>query len=269
MATSETANLPTINHEPGLRVHDLAENIGKLVIAFLGLAYLCGFLILYTFFFRLGIHDLNTDLLRIRYVHTGLLCLAFPLFLLIPVLAHVWMSLQNRKYTVTWVLTCTLVGILQPIHALRWVFTHIWTSMKRRLHSCMSTPAKIWTYLMRCRHSDLFTHPQNGTTSLDEASENAKSDVRVGRSRLSYTVQLICVGICLYTFLLFEPYGAFHERLKRIAFMLAVAVLPASLFRSHLGFAAKKEHTVLRWMVALANISALIWVDRKSTRLNS
>lgn len=251
---------PATNTEAALSVHDLAENIGKLVLAFLGLAYLCGFLILYTFFFRMGIHDLNTDLLRIRYVHTGLLCLAFPLFLLIPVLTHVWMSLQGRKYTVTSALTCILVGILQPIHALRWVFNKIGSSVKRCLHSCMSAPTQIWIYLRQCRHSDLFAQHQESTTSLDEASKKPEAEVRAGRSRLSYTVQLMCLGICLYTFLLFEPYGAFHERLKRIALLLAVAVLPGSLFRSHLGFAAKKEHTVLRWAVALVNISTLIWV---------
>jgi hypothetical protein len=77
---------------------------------------------------------------------------------------------------------------------------------------------------------------------------------------LPYSIQLLCVGICFYSFLLFEPYGAFHERLKRITVLLAIAVLPGTLFRSHLGFAAKKEHPILRWALALATVLALAWV---------
>jgi hypothetical protein len=56
----------------------MADNIGKVVVSFLGLAYLCGFLVVQAFFFRIGIHDLNMELLRLRYIQIGLLFLAFP-----------------------------------------------------------------------------------------------------------------------------------------------------------------------------------------------
>lgn len=178
--------MATVETESGLNIRALAEDIGKVAVGFLAFAYVCGFLVLYTFFCRMGIHDVDTELLRIRYVHTELLCLAFPLFLLVPVSAHLWMYLRQRR-------------------------------------------------------------------------EILSSDVRFGRSRLSYNVQLICVGTCLYTFLLFEPYGAFHEKLTPITLLLAVAILPGVVFRDYLGFAAKEEHSLLRWTVTLVTIILLVW----------
>src|ERR1035438_3132924 len=95
MATPETDHFPTASEDSGPKLFALVENIGKLVGAFLGFAYLCGLLVLYSFFSRMGIH-LNTELLRIRYVEAGVLSLAFPL-LLVPIFAQSWTILQQHR----------------------------------------------------------------------------------------------------------------------------------------------------------------------------
>ena len=161
-----------------------------MIVAFLGLAYVCGFLVLYTFLRRFGIADSNTEPLRVRYVYTGILCLAFPVFFLAPVGAHAWMIRAQRKLA------------------------------KPRVVS---------------------------------------PDEQVGQSRLSYFFQLACVGGCLYWFVLFEPYGAFHRRLWPLTLLLVATVVPSAIWPKHLGFAAMKEHDFLRWMLAAACVGFSVW----------
>lgn len=78
----------------GVQAH--ARAFGETVVVFIGLAYLCGFIVIYTFENKLGIHDTNSEIMRVRYIHTGLLCLAFPIFFVIPMAAHIWMYLRQR-----------------------------------------------------------------------------------------------------------------------------------------------------------------------------
>ena len=76
----------------------IAKTATETVIVVLGCAYICGFLVVYTFLNRFGIHDSSTELFRVRYVHTGLLCLAFPIFVMAPVAAHLWMYFRQKNY---------------------------------------------------------------------------------------------------------------------------------------------------------------------------
>src|SRR5271157_2081898 len=89
------------NQASGWSLPDL-QTAGKAatetIIALLGVAYICGFLVVYTFLNRFGIHDSSTEFFRVRYVHTGLLCLAFPIFIMAPIGAHLWMYARQRSY---------------------------------------------------------------------------------------------------------------------------------------------------------------------------
>lgn len=168
-----------------------ARAIGETVIVFIGLAYLCGFIVVYTFENKLGIHDTNSEIIRIRYIHTGLLCLAFPIFVVIPIAAHIWMYRRQRP---------------------------------------------ILEYYERLKKEGLF----------------------VGRSRLAYTVQLCCVCLCLFFFVLFEPYGKVHSQLVWIVVLLFLAVVPVVGFRKYLGFSADSERPRLRILLALASVIVLV-----------
>jgi len=167
-----------------------AKALGETVIVLIGLAYLCGFIVLYTFENKLGIHDTNAEVIRIRYIHTGLLCLAFPIFLLIPMAAHIWMYFRQRP-------------------------------------------------------------------NLDVYDKLKAAGYVVGRSRLTYTVQLFCTCFCLFVFLLFEPYGQLHARLKWIAFLLILSVAPVVFLRRYLGFSANKERPWLRVSATALSVTLL------------
>jgi len=175
--------------DPQPPVHESIEVLAKMAVALLGLSYVCGFIVLYTFFRRFGIVDSSTELLRIRYAYSGILCLAFPLFLLAPAGAHAWM--------------------------------------------------------IRAQH-----HVEKPVPESDES---------VGQSRLSHFIQLLCVGGCLYWFVLFEPHGAFQRRLLPLTLLLIFTVLPPSISAKHLGFAATKEHDLIRWLFAVASLGFTIW----------
>jgi hypothetical protein len=82
---------------PG-KLQNGAKAFLEIAASVLGLSYIAGFLVTYTFQNRLGIHDANLDLLRIRYMHTGLLCLAFPLFVATPIAAHLWMIFEQKSH---------------------------------------------------------------------------------------------------------------------------------------------------------------------------
>lgn len=165
------------------------------MVSFLGLAYLCGFLVVEAFFFRIGIHDLNMELLRLRYIQTGLLFLAFPLFVLVPSSMLLWMHFQQRKH---------------------------FAAITR------STP------------------------------KDRPSVSHVGRNHLSHTVQVLCVGMCFYTFLLFETSEAFHRRLWQMTILLALTILPGLLLPREFGFTATKEHRFWRWIFALGSVGLLV-----------
>jgi hypothetical protein len=164
-----------------------AKAIVEVALVLIGLAYLSGFLVVFTFQSRLGIHDANAEILRIRYIYTGLMCLAFPLFVLIPVSAHMWMFIRQRQH-------------------------------------------------------------------MDEYVRVRETGRAVGRSRLSYTVQLLCVSICLLMFVLFEPYGAFHAHLLWVTLLLGSVVIPVAVFPKHLGFAAAREYPVWRAVLAASSM---------------
>lgn len=179
---------PNASHKDNFleTVELLANNIGKVVLTFLGLAYLCGFLVLESFFFRIGIHDLNLELLRLRYIQTGMLFLAFPLFVLIP------------ASTVFW------------IHS---------AAMKQTKQASLS---------------------------------------RLGHVRLSHTVQVLCVGIAFYIFLLLETSEVFLSHLWQMIGLLALIIVPGLLMPNDFGFAATKERPFWRWVLALASVGLLL-----------
>lgn|ERR1035437_250959 len=230
MATAASAALPPDNQSESkegetkeqekqtqspAQLHIVAETIAKTVLGFLGIAYLCGFLVLYVFFYRFGIHDSNSELLRIRYIHTGLLCLSFPLFIQVPVFAHVWMQIR------------------QPSLRKRFGCRFGWSNLR-------------WVFVSR-------------RSQLQRLARGLPQRTPVGRSRVSFTIQLLCIGICLYAFVIFEPLRTIREslwnieRLWYVIVLLTIVVTPGTLARKYVGFAATREHPWVRGLITLAS----------------
>ncbi len=169
-----------------------AKAFAEIALVLIGLSYLAGFLVTYTFQSRLGIHDANAEFLRIRYIHTGLLCLAFPMFIAVPLTAHLWMLKKQRQ------------------------------------------------------HPDLYKLAR-------------RKNFIVGKSHLPYTVQLLCVSLCLFVYVLFEPYGEFHAHLWFVTGLLVLLLGQLVIGRKYVGFAAKKEHPVLRGLLAAGSCLVLFF----------
>lgn len=75
------------------QLRDIVYLVWKSALAFVGVLYFTGFLILFTFFNRMGIEWSGAELLRFRYIHVGVLYLAFPIFVLLPFATLVWWTL--------------------------------------------------------------------------------------------------------------------------------------------------------------------------------
>jgi len=88
----------------------------------------------------------------------------------------------------------------------------------------------------------------------------------IGRARPAYTVQLLCVSLCLLVFVLFEPYGAFHAHLLWVTLLLALSVAPVTIFPNQLGFAATKERHILRILLAVGSLTFLYFALAGSLR---
>jgi len=80
----------------------------------------------------------------------------------------------------------------------------------------------------------------------------------VGHTHLSFTLQVFCVGICFYAYVLLEPPEVFHDNLGWIACLLALTILPIVLLPRELGFKSTKEHKFWRWLLALASVGLLV-----------
>jgi hypothetical protein len=214
--------------QPPAQLHIVAETIAKAVLGFLGIAYLCGFLVLYVFFYRFGVHDSNSELLRVRYIHTGLLCLAFPLFIQVPVFAHVWMQIRQPSLR-------KCFGRRFGWLNLRWVFV----SRRSRLRRIV---------------------------------RGLPRRTQFGRSRASFTLELLFIGICLYALVIFEPLGTIREipwnvwalrhveRLGYVIILLTVVLTPSTLARKYVGFAAAREYPWVRGLIVVVS-GALLFLS--------
>jgi hypothetical protein len=173
------------------QLQDLAKPLAEIALVLIGLSYLAGFLVTYTFQSRLGIHDANAEFLRISYIHTGLLCIALPLFIVVPITAHYWMCTTQDDYI------------------------------------------------------DLFNTAQSeGKT--------------VGKSHWQYTIQILCVSLCLSVYVLFEPYGQFHDHLWRVAALLVMLIIQVGPAKKYLGFTAGNERPVMRTVLAVLSVGLLV-----------
>jgi len=198
---------PTSQGSPFLSTIELmADNIGKVAISFLELAYLCGFLVVQAFLSRIGIHDLDMELLRLRYIQTGMLFLAFPLFVLLPFSIRLWIYYEERK--------------------------------------------SLGAYGAHKEHD----------------SDRRASLKNFGHSRLSFVIQVLCVGICFYVYLILEPPFAFHRDLLGIAALLGLTILPGVLLPGYFGFHSKQENPVGRWLVACGTLAVLTTLMRGTGR---
>jgi hypothetical protein len=56
------------------------ERAAKIVGVYVGAAYASGFLVVSTYLQRLGVREALPDLIRLRYIHVGVLCLLLPAF---------------------------------------------------------------------------------------------------------------------------------------------------------------------------------------------
>ena len=69
--TTQTSN--TIQRKP------LIELLPQWILVFIGIVYAAGFLVVLNFLDRFGIREAGSDFWKTRYIHIGILCLAFPL----------------------------------------------------------------------------------------------------------------------------------------------------------------------------------------------
>jgi hypothetical protein len=69
-------------------------------LAAAGFIYATGFLVVFTFFARLGIREVGSDFFKVKYVHVGILCLILPVLTGLSTLALSYMShLESQRRT--------------------------------------------------------------------------------------------------------------------------------------------------------------------------
>jgi hypothetical protein len=68
------------------------EKAPEWFLAVAGLIYATGFLVVFTFFARLGIREAGTEFFKVKYVHVGILCLIIPALTAISIYALSYMS---------------------------------------------------------------------------------------------------------------------------------------------------------------------------------
>lgn len=74
----------------------LIEILPQWILAGTGVIYAAGFLVVLAFLDRFGIREAGTDFWKARYVHIGILCLAFPLILNGTILSLVHLVFQGK-----------------------------------------------------------------------------------------------------------------------------------------------------------------------------
>ncbi|MGO9085753.1 MAG: hypothetical protein ACLQBK_11040 [Candidatus Sulfotelmatobacter sp.] len=67
------------------------EKAPEWFLAVAGLIYATGFLVVFTFFARLGIREAGTEFFKVKYVHVGILCLIIPALTAVPAYAFFYM----------------------------------------------------------------------------------------------------------------------------------------------------------------------------------
>lgn len=106
MSDADMANAVSVQgqEDGGRRSHpSLLSLLPQYFVAFIALLYASGFLVVLAFFDRYGIRESATDFLRARYIHIGILVLAFPailnatVFALLYVMKHPRSDLDERK----------------------------------------------------------------------------------------------------------------------------------------------------------------------------
>jgi hypothetical protein len=75
--------LPRVHAKASPRLYGI-DGCLKLVGAFVGLSYATGFVVVFSYLGSFGITDFGGELLRLKYVYIGVLCVAFPLFICLP-----------------------------------------------------------------------------------------------------------------------------------------------------------------------------------------
>ena len=83
----------------GHSIPDLLHLAGRVIIGAIAIAYGTGFLVVFAFQHRFGIHEWGGDILRVKYIHAGLLYWLLPVSLGGPILAVLYKSrlLKLRK----------------------------------------------------------------------------------------------------------------------------------------------------------------------------
>jgi hypothetical protein len=189
---------------------DVTESAWKSVLAFIGVTYLTGFLVLFTFFNRMGIERSGGELLRIRYIHVGVLCLGFPVFVMLPVIALIWIIVSPLKEAGQ---AEPQGGDEQPAD-----LAH---SFGLLLGKPFVAPA-VW-----------LCEKLKAILRVGEKSEEApKKDTRSVRPSLGSGVLILgSLGFTFYCVVLFSSRHYLYEKLPWLTLMLAISLLPGPLLR--------------------------------------
>ncbi len=75
----------------------LLDKAPEWFLATAGLIYATGFLVVFTFFARLGIREAGTEFFKVKYVHVGILCLIIPTLTALSTFALSYMSRMDSE----------------------------------------------------------------------------------------------------------------------------------------------------------------------------
>jgi len=87
--------MPAIERNNVARQKSLTELLPPWILAFTGIIYAAGFLVVLVFLDRFGIREAGAEFWKARYIHIGILCLSFPLILNGTILSIVYLVLDG------------------------------------------------------------------------------------------------------------------------------------------------------------------------------